>query len=182
MHVDPDQYVLFSCEGTAERFILHTLIERDELIVPKERIVRNRTDGGWAVGRSRTIIDSYLDADYGDRPLRIVRMVDSESDRYRPPRGYEHMAEVTYLRTRPEIEMLVIISEGRYGRYTNASKRLKPSDYCRSVIGYGQVKKWGWLEGYWAEPGRLEQALADYARLHRFARNENRGLLELLDE
>lgn len=126
------------------------------------------------------MIGEYLDADYGDLPLLLVRIVDSDSDRYKIPRGYEHAVEVRNLHTYPEIEMLVIIAEGRYGQYTNSSKRLKPSDYCKNVLKYGRVKKWDWLERYWAEPGKLEKALKEYSRLHRFGRNENRGLLELV--
>lgn len=119
MLFDPDQFVLFSCEGTAERFIVNTLIERDELIIPKSRIVRNRIDGDWAVPRSRDIINEYLTIDYGDKPLLLIRIVDSHSDSYRPPKGYETKITVEYLRTHPEIEMLVIIAEGKYGEYTN---------------------------------------------------------------
>ena len=76
--------------------------------------------------------------------------------------------------------MLVIIHEGQYGRYTNGSPRLKPSDYCKTTLGMPRVKSRTWLERYWSTPGDLEHALREYARLHRFHKNENRGLVELL--
>lgn len=126
------------------------------------------------------MLDRFLNMSYGKHPLLIIRIVDSDSDVLRIPRGYEHAAEVVNLRTHPEIEMLVIINEGMYGKYTNGSKRLKPSDYCKRELGMKQVKSRAWLERYWAEPGRLEHALKEYSRLHRFGRNENRGLLELI--
>ncbi|MBT1162975.1 hypothetical protein, partial [Bifidobacterium sp. SO1] len=171
---------LFCCEGTAERFILSTLIERDELIIPQSQIIRNRTDGDWAVKRSHSEVNEYLDVDYGDKPLLIIRIVDSNSDNYKPPKGYEHKVEVKCLHTHPEIEMLVIIAEGLYGQYTNKSKQLKPSLYCKNVLKYGQVKDWRWLERYWADPGKLEHAIAEYSRLHKFGRKEDRGILELI--
>lgn len=180
MLVKPGQYVLFCVEGGAEHFILDTLIDRDELIVPKDHIVRNRTDGGWSIGRSRSTVNTYLDADYGNQPLLIVRMVDSAKDEYRIPTGYEGRAEVEYLRTQPEIEILVIIAEGKYNNYTNNSRKLKPSDYCKIILKKPKVKKREWLEQYWATPGLLEDALTEYARLHKFPKHENRGILELI--
>lgn len=72
--------------------------------------------------------------------------------------GEVHAAEVVNLRTHPEIEMLVIINEGMYGKYTNGSKRLKPSDYCKRELGMKQVKSRAWLERYWAASGFREPA------------------------
>ena len=176
------QYVLFVCEGVAEQYILTTLIERGELTIPADFIVPNQLRGTWYFTRkeSKQMLDRFLNMSYGEHPLLIVRLVDSDSDVLRVPRGYEHAAEVVNLRTHPEIEMLVIINEGMYGKYTNGSKRAKPSDYCKQTLGLKQVKSRAWLERYWAEPGRLEHALKEYSRLHRFGRNENRGLLELI--
>lgn len=176
------QYVLFVCEGVAEQYILTTLIERGELTIPADFIVPNQLRGTWYFTRkeSKQMLDRFLNMSYGEHPLLIVRIVDSDSDVLRVPRGYEHAAEVVNLRTHPEIEMLVIVNEGMYGKYTNGSKRAKPSDYCKQTLGLKQVKSRAWLERYWAEPGRLEHALKEYSRLHRFGRNENRGLLELI--
>lgn len=53
---------------------------------------------------------------------------------------------------------LVIINEGMYGKYTNGSKRLKPSDYCKRELGMKQVKSRAWLERYWAASGFREPA------------------------
>lgn len=136
------QYVLFVCEGVAEQYILTTLIERGELTVPNELIVPNQLRGTWYFTRkeSKRMLDRFLNMSYGKHPLLIIRIVDSDSDVLRIPRGYEHAAEVVNLRTHPEIEMLVIINEGMYGKYTNGSKRLKPSDYCKRELGMKQVK------------------------------------------
>lgn len=176
------QYVLFVCEGSAEQYVLTTLIERDELSVPRDRIVRNR-NGRWFLTRreSRDLDRDYLGVSYGAHPLLVIRIVDSDSDVLKPFRGYEHAYRVVNLRTHPEIEMLVIINEGMYADYTNKHKSsMMPSDYCKTRLGLRQVKKYSWLERYWAVPGDLERALSEYARLHRFRKGENRGLLELL--
>lgn len=154
------QYVLFVCEGVAEQYILTTLIERGELTVPNELIVPNQLRGTWYFTRkeSKRMLDRFLNMSYGKHPLLIIRIVDSDSDVLRIPRGYEHAAEVVNLRTHPEIEMLVIINEGMYGKYTNGSKRLKPSDYCKRELGMKQVKSRAWLERYWAASGFREPA------------------------
>ena len=107
---------------------------------------------------SKQMLDRFLNMSYGKHPLLIIRIVDSDSDVLRIPRGYEHAAEVVNLRTHPEIEMLVIINEGMYGKYTNGSKRLKPSDYCKRELGMKQVKSRAWLERYWAASGFREPA------------------------
>lgn len=112
---------------------------------------------GW-VEQPTEMLDRFLNMSYGKHPLLIIRIVDSDSDVLRIPRGYEHAAEVVNLRTHPEIEMLVIINEGMYGKYTNGSKRLKPSDYCKRELGMKQVKSRAWLERYWAASGFREPA------------------------
>lgn len=182
MLFEEGQHVLFVCEGSAEQYVLSTLIERGELTIPQDRIVKSPITGRWFLTRRESIdqAERFLGVSYGDRPLLIIRIADSTSDRFRIPRGYEHTAQVVDLNTKPEIEMLVIIHEGQYGRYTNGSPRLKPSDYCKTTLGMPRVKSRTWLERYWSTPGDLEHALREYARLHRFHKNENRGLVELL--
>lgn len=98
------QYVLFVCEGVAEQYILTTLIERGELTVPNELIVPNQLRGTWYFTRkeSKRMLDRFLNMSYGKHPLLIIRIVDSDSDVLRIPRGYEHAAEVVNLRTHPE--------------------------------------------------------------------------------
>lgn len=138
-------------------------LETDSLIADLAACARNITDGGeWKPSElateSKRMLDRFLNMSYGKHPLLIIRIVDSDSDVLRIPRGYEHAAEVVNLRPHPEIEMLVIINEGMYGKYTNGSKRLKPSDYCKRELGMKQVKSRAWLERYWAASGFREPA------------------------
>lgn len=76
------RYVLFVCEGSAEQYILNTLIERNELIVPRDKIVRNQSTGEWYLSREEANkrLNEYLSIDYGGQPLLIIRIVDSDRD------------------------------------------------------------------------------------------------------
>lgn len=83
MLFEEGQHVLFVCEGSAEQYVLSTLIERGELTIPQDRIVKSSITGRWFLTRRESIdqAERFLGVSYGDRPLLIIRIVDSTSDR-----------------------------------------------------------------------------------------------------
>lgn len=112
------RYVLFSCEGTAEGVVIQTLYDNDLMVVPRSRVVM---DAVWddrpytRLRKASAIAGQYFGVDYavdGAEGLAIARIVDSRAPKFELPRRQQNGTEVVSFVTRPEIEMLLIHSEG----------------------------------------------------------------------
>jgi hypothetical protein len=163
--------VLFSCEGGFETVAVKKLLTSGKLILSKDDVI--------GIASDRSIADiqrDYLGFDYGDRPVTILRIVDSPSKRFALGRLYRERFEVKSVFTRPEAEILVIINEGCYSDYSKRKNRMKPSVYCKQILGMKNVKSVSFLEQYWNV-----DALADSAREYRRLSNMGKGELCIAD-
>ena len=163
--------VLFSCEGGFETVAVKKLLTAGKLVLPKDDVI--------GVASDRSVADiqrDYLGFDYGGRPVTILRIVDSPSKRFVLGRLYRERFEVVSVFTRPEAEILVIINEGCYSDYSKRKNRMKPSVYCKQVLGMRNVKSVSFLEQYWDV-----DALADSAREYKRLSNLGKGELCIAD-
>ncbi len=65
--------------------------------------------------------------------------------------------------TAPEIEMLVVFSEGKYSVYKKSGK--KPSIYCKEDLKYGDVKSPKFICDYFRDINCLISAINEYKRV-----------------
>ena len=151
-------WILFSCEGSAEEVIIRKLATAGYLICPDTSIIGITKKRG-----ARDIERSFLDIDY-DRELVIVRIHDSSSEAFKLGKLYEPRFKVYDVVTHREIEMLAIINEGRLADYEKVKNTMKPSAYCREVLGLKKVKRMEFLKDYW-DPVRLKNAILEYRRI-----------------
>lgn len=168
-------HVLFACEGRCEQIVISKLVESDKLVVPEERVLDIAR-----IRKATSIQDKYLNYDY-EWPVAIARIVDSRREKFVLGNLYRDRYPVESFITHPEIEMLAIVREGKFDEYTRARKTsLKPSDYCKSVLGMSKIKTESFMEGYW-DADSLVKAIREYARL---AKREPREklLVDLLRE
>lgn len=94
----------------------------------------------------------------------MVRILDSRSEKFKLSALYAERHDVYTIRTTPEIEMLLIIAEGKAAAFRQQSKsKIKPSEYCKSVLKMGnRVKSRNfWLE-YFADINMLLQVIRQY--------------------
>ena len=168
--------VLFSCEGGFETVAVKKLLNAGKLILPKDDVV------GIASDRSVADIQrDYLGFDYGGRPVTILRIVDSPSKRFMLGRLYRERFDVKSIFTRPEAEILVIINEGCYSDYSKRKNQMKPSVYCKQVLGMRNVKSISFLEKYW-DADTLADSAREYRRLSKLSKGELCIADLLLDE
>lgn len=156
---------LFSCEGAGEEVIISKLVEADALIFPKDDVVD--------ITRKRKSIDiqsEYLGFEY-DWPVCIVRILDSLRERFKLGPLYASRYPVASVHTRPEIEMLVIIQEGQFADYSKRKSSMKPSVYCKSVLGIRDVKSQQFLNEYW-DVERIIAAATQYRKVAHFESGE----------
>lgn len=161
--------VLFVCEGSCERIIIETLLSAGKLIVDESAAIRDTiADRPTVVCRSaKTIQDTFLGYDY-DKPVVIVRILDSRKERFKLSYPYSETVTVLNCYTTPEIEMLTIIKEGQLDRYTNKFKStLKPSEFCKKELGLSRIKNETFLRDYWWDAEELCDCLHSYRRQHK---------------
>lgn len=163
--LDGGSHVLFVCEGTCEQVLVDILRRADLFVMPSENIV-----DVTRFRKASQIQDAYLNLDY-DWPLTIVRVVDSLKERFKLGNLYRDSFEVVNVHTRPEVEILLIINEGRYSDFMKYKSKLKPSEYCIQKLGMSKVKSASFLESYW-DAKSLCKAAREYKRLHKFEAGE----------
>lgn len=175
-------HVICIFEGTAEEVVTKLLFNDDRLIFKKkDQLIRDfsRTRKG------EKFAQEHLQRDYGEEHINIVRIVDSSTERFNLGKVYEERVKESNIRifnivTRPEIEMLFIISEDNYASFKNKASGQKPSTYCRSVLNMKELKREKFVYNYFNDLEKLIASIKDYKKLHG-TRNEY-CLYDLLDE
>ena len=154
-----EAHLLFVCEGTFEQYLISELLQAGKLIVDASSVVDiTRTRG------ASQIQSQYLNFDY-DWPVAIARVLDSRRKNFSLGRLYPDRYPVLNFYTHPEIEMLIIVSEGMFSSYTQSFKSaMRPSEYCMQKLKLGNVKSRDFLEQYWSIDA-LCKAIRDYASL-----------------
>ena len=96
-------------------------------------------------------------------------MLDSRKERFKLGNLYAGRFPVASYVTHPEIEVLAIIREGAWRRWHGS--RMKPSDFCKQELGMREVKREGFLRGYW-DANSLMAAAREYKRLSKIPKGE----------
>jgi len=167
------RYKACICEGAAENAIIdllldaHLLIfEREELI--DEQVIRCR-DG-------KTFETRYLRKDMGNQ-ISVIRILDSRRENFKLSPAYKSKVDVINVITAPEIEMLIILSEGQYKGFKKSGK--KPSDFCKQDLKMSNVKAYSFVSGYFSDTDKLVDAIKKYSEVSRIQNGEY-TLLDLL--
>ena len=102
------KYKACICEGSAEAAIIDILVDNGLLIFSRdemldEKVIRCRN--------AKRFEEQYLRKGF-DSQISIIRILDSRREEFRLSKAYEHKIDVINVITAPEIEMLIIHSEG----------------------------------------------------------------------
>lgn len=153
------KYVACICEGTAEQVIVEKLLDDDRLIFTWDDLLDNeliRTRGAAAFEQR------YLRKGFQDK-ITILRILDSRRENFKMSKAYEHKIAVINVITAPEIEILIILNEGKYEAYKRSRK--KPSDYCAEDLKMSGVKSRKFVEDYFSDANCLVAAIREYRRV-----------------
>ena len=110
----------------------------------------------------------YLNQDYGEAKLHIVRILDSKAENFKLPKIHRLKVEagdiiVHNILTKPEIEILTIIHNGKYSNYTNKFHDIKPSEYCVNVLSMKRIIDKKFLTNYYQDTEKLVKTIREYA-------------------
>ena len=153
------KYVACICEGSAEEAIMDLLIDADKLIFTRDdllegEILRTRS--------ARNFEATYLRKGFSER-ITVLRILDSRREQFKLSKAYRHKIEVINVITAPEIEMLVILKEGKYKEFKKS--KLKPSDFCKMNLNHSDVKSIAFVKEYFADIDSLICAIWEYKRV-----------------
>ncbi len=93
-------------------------------------------------------------------------------------KAYFCQVEVVNVITAPEIEMLIIASKKKYDEWCRSGFK-KPSEYCKSVLGFKRVKSPEFIRDYFSDPNFLIESIKEYNRVHK-QKNTEASLYDLI--
>ena len=154
------------CEGTAEQVIMDLLLDNNKLIFSRNELLQHE------VLRCRTgknFEEQYLRKGFTEQ-ITVFRILDSRRENFKLSKAYQNKVKIINVITAPEIEMLVILNEGKYADYKKSGK--KPSEYCKSDLKYHDVKSATFVRSYFNDIDILIRAIIEYKRVSNIQRNE----------
>ena len=169
------KYIACICEGSAERAIIKILLDKNRLIFTWDDLL----DGEILRCRNaKKFEEQHLRKGFTDR-ITVLRVLDSRREEFKLSKAYASKIDVVNVITAPEIEMLVIFTEGKYEEYKKSKK--KPSVFCKEDLRIADVKSTHFVESYFADINVLIKAIREYQRVSRIQRGEY-ALADLLKE
>ncbi len=123
------KYIACICEGSAENAVIDILLDHNLLVFTRaemieEDVIRCRNGKSF---EERCLRKSFLNK------ISVVRILDSHNEHFKLSKAYRHKVDVINVVTAPEIEMLIILHEGKYKEFKRSGK--KPS----GGIKYSQI-------------------------------------------
>lgn len=169
------KYVACICEGSAEQAVIEILLDADKLIFGWNSLL----DGEVIRCRSASAFEQcYLRKGFSEK-ITALRILNSRRENFKLSKAYEHKIDVINVITVPEVEMLIILSEGKYTDYKKAE--MKPSEFCKSELRYSDVKSRQFVMNYFSNAERLIEAIQEYKRVSNIPKNEY-ALYDLLKD
>ncbi len=164
-------YIACLCEGAAEQAVIELLLDAEKLIFTRDEML----EGEPLRCRSASKFEAkYLRKGFSEK-ITIYRILDSRRERFTLSTVYTKKIDVINVITAPEIEMLIIFTEGKYNEYKKSGK--KPSDYCKSNLKHPNVKSETFIKEYFSDVETLVSAIIEYKRVS----NVQAGELTLAD-
>ncbi len=156
-----EQLIACLCEGSAEQTIINLLLDADALIFSREQLIDEKP---IKTRSAREFERRYLRCDF-ESPITVLRILDSHNEKFKLKAEYQtQIGNVYNIVTAPEIEILIIITEGHYERFSNKS-HLKPSEYCEQEFKFGRkIKQETFIRNYYKKSEDLKAAIQQYAK------------------
>ena len=167
------KYTACICEGGAERAVLDLLLDNHMLIFEREQLIEEEV---LRCRSAKEFEERHLKKGFQEK-ITVYRILDSRNENFKLSKAYIHKVDIVNVVTAPEIEMLIILNEGRYQEFKNAG--MKPSTYCKSILKLKNVKSYCFVQEYFSDIHILKRALHEYRRVSKIRKDE-RTLQDLL--
>ena len=164
--MDLSKYIACICEGAAECAIIDLLLDNDKLKFTREDLLEEEL---LRCRSAKKFEEQHLRKGFTEQ-ITVLRILDSRNENFKLSKAYVNKINVINVITAPEIEMLVILNEDKYQKYKNA--RMKPSEYCKSVLRYPNVKSTKFITDYFVDVDLLVRSIKEYKRVSNIPKGE----------
>lgn len=174
---------LIMCEGPNELEIMRILLENDALVFTEDDLLGLTPYHARQI-KSSTQVRLALNLYFGNDVL-VMRVGDKQNDRLTIPADYkEKISAVEKYCTLPELEMLLIISEGLAREYEKVKSTVSPKEYTKEHIRFNRTRYDNstqfYRDYYGADCGKLIRALREYKRIKGSHHKDELYLADLL--
>ncbi|PKH02540.1 hypothetical protein CXF72_11100 [Psychromonas sp. MB-3u-54] len=159
-------YVACICEGSAEQAIMDLLLDFDKLNFNQDQLLEGeiiRTRG------AKQFEKKYLRKGF-TKKITVLRILDSRTENFKLSKVYVNKVSVIDIITAPEIEMLIIVSEGKYTDFKKSRK--KPSDFCKMELKFRNVKSYDFVKNYFNDINKLIESIFEYKKVSNIKNGE----------
>lgn len=159
-----EEHVIVIYEGEAERAIYDLLFENKCLVYGEESELIRKSTGTRS---AKKFAKENLEKDYEDIPVNIVRILDSDKEKFNLPKQYEDRIKsgeikVHNIITKPEIEILIILNENGYDEFCKSKYKNDAAGFCKSEYGYKKIKNYSFIYEYFKDVGMLIDCIKKY--------------------
>ena len=174
---------LIMCEGPNELAVINILLENDALIFTEDDLLGLTAYHARQI-RTSTQVKAALNM-YPDNDVLVMRVGDKQSDALTIPADYQKkITGIEKYCTLPELEMLLIISEGLVKEYEKVKSEVDPKAFAKEHIRFNRIRynnSTQFFKDYYAgDCGKLIHAIREYKRIKRAHRKDQLYLADLL--
>lgn len=142
-------------EGNAEKGIIELLIEENKIIfndILEDEVLMTR--------KGKNFAENYLSKDFTGIQLGIIRILDSKNERFLLPKEHKDIPIFNIL-TRPEIEMLLLISIDKDENYKQKGHRDNIHSYLGNYLS-GNIKSEKFIKNHFQNITHLIDCIEKY--------------------
>ena len=173
-----NDYIICSCEGTAEECIMNLLLDNNCLIFSRENLIDSKVT---RIRPSKKIEEHFLMRAY-EKKIHIIRIIDSRNENFKFSKQYRNRPQVINenpinIYTHPEIEILIILAEGEHENFDRSQTRT----LSRRLFPKKNIKSREFILDYFSDNNKLLRAIKKYKEITVF-KSGDLCLYDLLKE
>lgn len=164
--------ILLMCEGQNEKCLIDLLIEDGILKITRDDLIGGVPYLARQI-RQSVMIKNQLNIYHGN--FKIIRIGDTQKDELKIPKEYQkRITSIKKICTKPELELLMIIAEGKIDDFNKL--RLKPKEFAKQFISVDKTRydnSSGFYKlYYYRNKDKLIKAIKEYKRIKRHEKDE----------
>ena len=175
---------LIMCEGPNELAIINILLENDLLVYTEDDLLGAVPYFARQIDSSPVVHSALTEYPYND--VAIIRVGDKQTEELRIPEYFREKISggICKYCNLPELEVLLIISEGLWNEYIKVKSKEKPKQFAKKNIKFNRQKYDNSSSFYYSyygdSPEKLVAAIKEYKQKHSSHKKDELYLADLL--
>ncbi|MBQ5988459.1 MAG: GNAT family acetyltransferase [Oscillospiraceae bacterium] len=175
---------LIMCEGPNELEIMNILLENELLIYTEDDLLGTVPYFARQIDSSPMVKSALTEYPYND--VAIIRIGDKQSEELQISKCFSEKISggISKYCTLPELEVLLIISEGLWNEYLKVKSKEKPKSFAKKNIKFNRKKYDNsslFYKNYYGDsPEKLVAAIKEYKQKHSSHKKDELYLADIL--